>query len=814
MNITNNNKVAIIGAGLCGSTLAILLHKKGYDVTVYEKLAREHIFGEEGKRSINLFLSKRARIALTEAGVWDRIDRECVRVRGRYYHIKSGRPVPAQDDAVQPYSHDPDENNYSIKRSTLNKILIEEAEERRIGINFATSIDKDVLARLKSEYSAVICASGLGFDINTALWRSTGEIENCRQNEYEFEYFETAIPPNLLQERFPYKSADDIVRGTDYLHIWSFAENFMIIALPNRDHSHNCIVFFKERNLPSAERRSTLDFDEWTAFIREKTAGGPSFAGDFAAICEQQPAKISKLMDLRCENWVDNNLLMIGDCSHAVLPFHGQGANAAMEDARILYERLPDVNDVLGKIDWKSEFYGFFSKRKKDADALWELAREYHYSLIGSGGGPDDARLLLRLADLFPETFESEYHMVTFSDRSYAEALKRYEIERKILTGLERSGELRGKLLAGDALTTDEVSEIRDIVDAQLAKERSELKKRGLFEKIEENYQFDNEDGLDLLLEGLADPHSKGVVYWDYLEVDTLLSLQKPRTTYPDEVVFIIYHQIHELYFKLMIQELEKITDLELDKQVLGPDDIDTWEKSLTRSTRYMYKLIHSFDVVKNGLDSREFGQFRKSLLPASGFQTHQFRLIEIMLTSFTNLVSADIRQVISRETAFEEQLEKYFDDVYWRKGAINRNSGEKAKVLVNFNLKYDELFREEIRKLERRNLHSRYQKASSAFPPKLIDAMKNLEESILMWKVMHFNTVSAHIPSVSRGTGGTNWKEYLQVRNQKIFYFPEFWAHNDSADKLDAEIARMKEALPAKIAGEMKQILDRDPFR
>jgi tryptophan 2,3-dioxygenase len=227
-----------------------------------------------------------------------------------------------------------------------------------------------------------------------------------------------------------------------------------------------------------------------------------------------------------------------------------------------------------------------------------------------------------------------------------------------------------------------------------------------------------------------------------------------------------------------------------------------------------MYKLINSFDVVKNGLDSREFGQFRKSLLPASGFQTHQFRLIEIMLTSFRNLVSADIRQVIPGETPYEEQLDKYFDDVYWRRGAINRNSGEKAKVLVNFNLKYDELFRGEIRKFEQRNLHSRYQRGSSAFPPGLIDAMKDLEESILMWKVMHFNTISAHIPSVSRGTGGTNWKEYLQIRNQKIFYFPEFWADNDSADKFDAEIARMKEALPGKIAGEMKQILDSDPFR
>ena len=150
MNITNN-KIAIIGAGLCGSTLAILLQKKGYDVTVYEKQARSISLAKKVRdRSISSSRNgPRSPLPGPAFGTGSNGNASGPRSD---YHTKNGRPVPEKDDAVQPYSHNPDENNYSIKRSALNMILIEEAEARKIGINFGAGIDQDVLARLKSEY--------------------------------------------------------------------------------------------------------------------------------------------------------------------------------------------------------------------------------------------------------------------------------------------------------------------------------------------------------------------------------------------------------------------------------------------------------------------------------------------------------------------------------------------------------------------------------------------------------------------------------------------------------------------------------------
>jgi len=325
-----------------------------------------------------------------------------------------------------------------------------------------------------------------------------------------------------------------------------------------------------------------------------------------------------------------------------------------------------------------------------------------------------------------------------------------------------------------------------------------------LLTQIEEQYQFEDKDGSGLtsLLEGLADPHTKGVIYWDYIEVDTLLSLQKTRTTYPDEVIFIVYHQIHELYFKLIIRELEKIT--RPNEPNLNFDD---WKRSLERSTRYIYKLIGSFDIMRFGLDGEEFQKFRKALLPASGFQTHQFRLIEIMLTSFDNLIKDDA--VDENGKLLKNPLEKMvlnesnFNHIYWRKGVINVDSGKEAKILINFNEKYDRLFFDELKFYSESNVYSSYLNSPDDFKISVAPYMADLEESILMWKIAHLNTVRTQITGI-RGTGGTEWRKYLPLKNQKISYFPIFWAGKD----IDVEIRRMKKELPEKMIGEIRQLL------
>jgi tryptophan 2,3-dioxygenase len=312
-------------------------------------------------------------------------------------------------------------------------------------------------------------------------------------------------------------------------------------------------------------------------------------------------------------------------------------------------------------------------------------------------------------------------------------------------------------------------------------------------EGIAKQYQFQTDKELSTLLEGLADVESRGVTYWDYIEVDTLLSLQKGKTNFPDEVIFITYHQICELYFKLIIQELEKIALPEKHGiRFVDTNIVELWKTVLTRVVRYINKLTGSFDIMKDGLNNGQFGIFRKSLLPASGFQTYQFRLIEIMLTPYENLIMEAEKEAVKNETDFD----KKFDHIYWRSGAIEKSTGKKAKILVNFNNKYDETFKEVINKIKGRTIYSEYLKLSAEIKTVLQPFMFALDQSILMWKLSHYSAATKHLPADSKGTGGTKWDEYLPVKNQKINYFPTIWEGKDFNSEVDKLMEELKTIL------------------
>jgi tryptophan 2,3-dioxygenase len=337
---------------------------------------------------------------------------------------------------------------------------------------------------------------------------------------------------------------------------------------------------------------------------------------------------------------------------------------------------------------------------------------------------------------------------------------------------------------------------------------------------IKNHYSFQTETELLWLFDGLSDPHSKGVTYWDYIEVDTLLSLQRPKTTFPDEIIFITYHQICELYFKLIILQLERIADFYRAKKkkklgspyIGGPykvgagtpfSEIETWKEAIKRSVRYFHKLISSFDVLKSGLSSVEFGVFRNSLLPASGFQTYQFRCIEIILTPGVNLTT-------NRSTNFK--------DLYWRRGAIEMDTGKEAKVLQNFNDKYDDTFRELVKHYKLHNLYTLYTKLSDESKSAICEDLIDLERSILLWKLAHLEMIKAHIPETSKGTGGTNWREYLPLfsatppvrfnKKHQVIYFPSFWTDViDNDEKLNNRINTWRNAIGERIKNEIDDI-------
>ncbi len=198
-------------------------------------------------------------------------------------------------------------------------------------------------------------------------------------------------------------------------------------------------------------------------------------------------------------------------------------------------------------------------------------------------------------------------------------------------------------------------------------------------EKIQSKYAAIGED-FNAYLEGLL--YADSVTYWDYIEVDTLLSLQKPRTKFPDEVVFIMYHQITELYFKLSLREFDQISAKE---ELNGKFFLER----VTRINRYFDALTKSFEIMIEGMEKEQFLKFRMSLLPASGFQSAQYRMIEIASTDFLRLVHKDRRN----EFTGTENIEQLFEHIYWKEGATEVASGKKTLTLIEFEERYREQF-------------------------------------------------------------------------------------------------------------------------
>ncbi|MGF1556772.1 tryptophan 2,3-dioxygenase family protein, partial [Paucihalobacter sp.] len=175
---------------------------------------------------------------------------------------------------------------------------------------------------------------------------------------------------------------------------------------------------------------------------------------------------------------------------------------------------------------------------------------------------------------------------------------------------------------------------------------------KNIISAIEEKYNAIDQDTDDHLM-GLL--YSKPITYWDYIQTDALLSLQIQRTTLPDEMVFIAYHQINELIFKMILWEIQQIAD----KETLT---IDFFESKLMRISRYFDMLTTSFNIMREGMEVEQYMKFRYTLMPASGFQSAQYRLIEFASTELINLIDYRFRSSIDRNTPFTHA----FEHLYW----------------------------------------------------------------------------------------------------------------------------------------------------
>jgi len=284
--------------------------------------------------------------------------------------------------------------------------------------------------------------------------------------------------------------------------------------------------------------------------------------------------------------------------------------------------------------------------------------------------------------------------------------------------------------------------------------------------------------GQDLVsyLDGLL--YADTVKYWDYIELDTLLSLQKPRTQFPDEHIFIIYHQITELYFQLALREFE---------QLGNKQDVDEhfFIDRVTRINRYFDALILSFDIMSKGMDQKQFMQFRMALLPASGFQSAQYRFIEMWSTDFINLVAKDHRGNYSSSSSVEQM----YEHIYWKAGATEVNTGKKTLTLIQFEERYQDEFIALAKNCIQKNLWQVFRRLpqEAQQDEKIRAVLRHNDVNVnINWPLAHYKSAVRYLNKDSAdiaATGGTNWQKYLPPRFQKRIFYPELWSDHEKEE-------------------------------
>lgn len=308
--------------------------------------------------------------------------------------------------------------------------------------------------------------------------------------------------------------------------------------------------------------------------------------------------------------------------------------------------------------------------------------------------------------------------------------------------------------------------------------------------QLQEKYSLTGQS-LESYLDGLL--LSNFLTYWDYVQVDTLLTLQNPKTDFPDESIFIMYHQITELYFKLSLHEMKQIANngpnILPNGQNLGWKDkldVNLFISRITRINRYFESLTKSFEIMVDGMEKEQFLRYRMALLPASGFQSAQYRKIEICATDFFNLVDKDIRPSMEGKQNTIEEMFKY---IYWNKGATELATGKKTLTLEQFERKYGEEFIALAKEYENKNMWAKYKQLSPQDQqnPKLINALKELDVNVnINWPLMHYKSAVRYLQQNTEdiaATGGTNWQKYLPPRFQKRIFYPEIWTEQEKAD-------------------------------
>ncbi len=429
--------IVIIGAGLCGSLLALRLAQRGYKVDVYESRPDLRVTDISAGRSINLALSDRGFKALRLVGLEEKAKDICIPMKGRLMHDTQGNTFASN------YSGRDHECINSISRGDLNGLLLTEADTHdNLTIHFqkeCTFVDLDTntitfLDQVSNEEFNVKADVIFGTDGAGSSLRKSYYLER----KFLFSYSQNFLTHGYKELEIPAAKDGSHLIDKDYLHIWPRGE-YMLIALANLDGSFTVTLFLSHEegeynfaNLSSEEKIKeffTEQFPDALALI-------PNIAEEFA----NNPT--GALGTVKCSPWYyKGQTLLMGDAAHAVVPFYGQGMNASFEDVSVL-DRF--INQHEG--DWAAIFKAYQKARKADADAIGILAEENYYEMRDHVANPifkEKRKFEMALEKNFPETYFSKYSMVTFNENiGYHEAMIKGRAQDKVLLNLIADGDI------------------------------------------------------------------------------------------------------------------------------------------------------------------------------------------------------------------------------------------------------------------------------------------------------------------------------------------------------------------------------------
>lgn len=435
--MNKQQNILIIGAGLCGSLLALRLGQRGYNVTVYEMRPDLRKVDISAGRSINLAFSDRGNKAMKLVGIEDKVKALCIPMNGRMLHDKEGNTF------LSNYSGREHEYINSISRGELNGLLLTEAEKHaNVKIHFnkkCKSVDFEKTTALfkdcdgNSEFvedaDVIIATDGAGSVMRKSYYLGKKFLFSFSQDYLTHGYKELSILPTKEGGYKTYKNA---------LHIWPRGD-FMLIALPNLDGSFTVTLFLHHSegeyhfgNLTTPEIVTEFFKKEFPDALELM----PNLVDDFF----ENPT--AALGTVKCSPWhFKGNTLLMGDAAHAIVPFYGQGMNASFEDV-VEFDKVLDQN----LDNWEAIFTTYEKSRKKDTDAIADLAIDNFYEMKDHVANPifqEKRKLEMALEKHFPEDYSSKYSLVTFNeDVNYREAMLRGRAQDKAILNMLSDGDI------------------------------------------------------------------------------------------------------------------------------------------------------------------------------------------------------------------------------------------------------------------------------------------------------------------------------------------------------------------------------------